>query len=132
MLLQHLVHHVLKDAHGSRSGAVVINPSARLVRDLSVAWLCSASVTAYPLTTSASVGTEGDWSGVPDRLPSVGSATWLPNPLVSSWRVQCGKEYGRSPWRCAVGWHLWLEAATKERLLMGSSRIRRNSLSLPW
>jgi len=28
------------------------------------------------------------------------------------------------PRRCAVGWHLWLEAATKERLLMASSRIR--------
>src|SRR5207245_9606964 len=80
-----LVLHVLHAFHVPRSGAVVINPSARLARDLSVAWLCSASVTAYPLTTSASVGTEGDWSGVLDRLPSVGGATWLPNPLVSSW-----------------------------------------------
>src|SRR6266571_8525584 len=92
MLLQHLVHHFLKDSHGSRSGAVVINPSARLARDLSVAWLCSASVTAYPLPTSASVGTEGDWSGVPDRLPSVGSATLLPNPLVSSWESSIWQE----------------------------------------
>src|SRR2546430_11477007 len=85
MLLQGLVHHVLKDSHGSRSGAVVINPSARLARVLSVAWLCSSSVTSYLLTTSASMGTEGVWSGVPDRLPFVGSATWLPNRLVSSW-----------------------------------------------
>src|SRR2546422_5171052 len=112
MLLQSLVHHVLKDSHGSRSGAAVINPSARLARDLSVAWLCSASVTAYPLTTSASVGTEGDWSGVPDRLPSVGSATWWPNPLVNSWESSMWQGVGRSLRRCAVGWHLWLEAAT--------------------